>query len=263
MMRGGKPVLKRIFGKTRTPEAVQLEPSLNELIAEVQSGDMVLRNRLLEDYQPFVAKCASKLCKRYIDPTRDDEFSIALSAFNEAMDHFSPAQGSSFLTFAETVIRRRLIDFIRKEQKYRDQIPLTSFEVEDEESQRMNPVEIQASVDRYDEDQQAEDRRLEIIQYSQILKEYGITMKDLVEGCPKHSDSRNMLLRIGRLIAERSEWASHLKDKKTLPIKELLTEVQVARKTLERNRKYIIAVAVIQMDNFHHLREYLYIPEGS
>lgn len=256
-------MLKRIFGKTRLAEAVPTEPTLQEIIMNIQAGDMILRNQLLRDYQPFVAKCASKLCKRYIDPTRDDEFSIALSAFNEAMDHFAPAQGSSFLSFAETVIRRRLIDFIRKEQKYRDQIPLTSFEIEDDEGQGVNPVEIQASVERYDVDQEAEDRRLEIIQFNQTLQEYGITMSDLVEGCPKHSDSRNMLLGIGRLIAGREEWAKHLREKKTLPIKELLTEVNVARKTLERNRKYIIAVAIIQMDNFYHLREYLYVPEGT
>jgi RNA polymerase sigma factor len=255
-------LFKRFLGKHRSPnEQNQDRASLNTLIEQIQAGDVVLRNRILTNYQPFIAKSASKLCKRYIDPSRDDEFSVALSAFNEAMDHFAPSQGSSFLSFAETVIHRRLIDFIRKEQKYRDQVPMTSFEVEDDESQTINPVEIKASFDRYSLDQEAEERKLEIMQYSESLKAYGITMKDLVAGSPKHSDSRNMLLQIGKLIADKPELASLLKEKKMLPIKELLNYVDVARKTLERNRKYIIAVALIQMGSFEYLKEYLYIPQ--
>jgi RNA polymerase sigma factor len=254
-------LFKRFLG--RNPQLNEpTEPvSLNTLIERVQAGDVGLRNRVLSDYRPFIAKSASKLCKRYIDPDRDDEFSIALSAFNEAMDHYASSHGSSFLSFAETVIHRRIIDFIRKEQKYRDQIPMTSFEVEDDESQTINPIEIQESFDRYSIEKQTEDRRHEILQYSDALKEYGITMKDLVEGCPKHSDSRNMLLRIGKMIADKPELATPLRDKKMLPIKELLEHVEVARKTLERNRKYIIAVAIIQMGAFEHLKEYLHIPE--
>jgi RNA polymerase sigma factor len=255
-------LFKRFLDKHRSQnEQNEGSASLNTLIEQIQAGDVDLRNRVLSNYHPFIAKSASKLCKRYIDPSRDDEFSVAISAFNEAMDHFSPSHGSSFLSFAETVIHRRLIDFIRKEQKYRDQIPMTSFEVEDDESQMINPVEIKASFDRYSLDREAEERRLEIMQYSETLKNYGISMKDLVEGSPKHSDSRNMLLQIGKLIANKPELSSLLKEKKMLPIKELLNYVDVARKTLERNRKYIIAVAVIQMGSFHHLKEYLHIPQ--
>lgn len=255
-------LFKRFLGRSSQLNEPNEEPvSLNTLIEQAQAGDVGLRNRILSDYRPFIAKSASKLCKRYIDPERDDEFSVALSAFNEAMDHYSPSHGSSFLSFAETVIHRRIIDYIRKEQKYRDQIPMTSFEVEDDESQTINPVEIQESFDRYSVEKQAEDRRYEIVQYSEALKDYGITMKDLVEGCPKHSDSRNMLLRIGKMIAAKPELAIPLREKKMLPIKELLEHVDVARKTLERNRKYIIAVAIIQMGAFQYLKEYLHIPE--
>jgi RNA polymerase sigma factor len=44
-----------------------------------------------------------------------------------------------------------------------------------------------------------------------------------------------------------------------LPIKELLEVAEVSRKTLERNRKYIIAVAIIHNGPYPYLREYLQI----
>ncbi len=45
--------------------------------------------------------------------------------------------------------------------------------------------------------------------------------------------------------------------RKKLPIKALLDELDVSRKMLERNRKYIIAITVIFNENYTHLKEYL------
>ncbi|MNY66116.1 RNA polymerase sigma factor SigI [compost metagenome] len=49
--------------------------------------------------------------------------------------------------------------------------------------------------------------------------------------------------------------------KRMLPIKELLAQVKVSRKTLERNRKFIIAVALIYQGPYPYLRDYLHIRE--
>jgi RNA polymerase sigma factor len=57
------------------------------------------------------------VCKRYIDPKKDDEFSIGLAAFNEAMLTYSAERGSSFLSFAKLVVKRKVIDYIRYVQK--------------------------------------------------------------------------------------------------------------------------------------------------
>ena len=61
------------------------ELPLEDMIALAQQGDQHVQNYLLKTYHPFIAKCVSEVCKRYIDPKRDDEFSIGLSAFNEAI----------------------------------------------------------------------------------------------------------------------------------------------------------------------------------
>jgi len=223
----------------------------------IREGDLRLRNQFITDYQPFVAKVTSRFCKRYIDPARDDEFAIALAAFNEAVNQFSSEAGRSFLSFAETVIRRRLIDYVRKEQRFSGQVPYSSFDVEDEEENVMNPVEIHEAIRQYEMQKGMEERRSEIIELNRVLGEFDIQFSDLVDASPKHSDSRESLIAIGKLLGEDSGLMRILLGKRMLPIKELLDQVDVSRKTLERNRKYIIAVAIIHNGPYPYLRDYL------
>ncbi len=51
--------------------------------------------------------------------------------------------------------------------------------------------------------------------------------------------------------------------KRMLPIKELLDQVNVSRKTLERNRKFIIAVALIFNGPYPYLKDYLHIRDEA
>ncbi|TCS79404.1 RNA polymerase sigma-I factor [Tepidibacillus fermentans] len=235
------------------------EQNLEEIVALIQSGDHVLRNQIIKEYQPFIIKTSSKVCKRYIDPNQDDEYSIALSAFNEAIDFFQPEQNRSFLTFADTVIKRRLIDYIRRESKYLNQIPMTMFDIPDEEEHVINFVEVKQSIDVYHQQQQREERKEEIIRYTKEIAKYGITLSDLVKFSPKHQDTRENLFQIADILANDQELVGFLLETKTLPIKGLLSKVAVSRKTLERNRKYLIALAIIKIYDFHHLKAYLQV----
>jgi len=223
----------------------------------IREGDLRLRNQFITDYQPFVAKVTSRFSKRYIDPARDDEFAIALAAFNEAVNQFSPEAGRSFLSFAETVIRRRLIDYVRKEQRFSGQVPYSSFDVEDDEENVMNPVEIHEAIRQYEQQKGMEERRSEIIELNGVLGEFDISFSELVDASPKHSDSRESLIAIGKLLGEDSQLMRILLGKRMLPIKELLEQVDVSRKTLERNRKYIIAIAIIHNGPYPYLKDFL------
>ncbi|MCC2685352.1 MAG: putative polymerase sigma factor SigI [Paenibacillaceae bacterium] len=231
----------------------------DQVVMQIQAGDLRLRNQFITDYQPYVAKITSRFCKRYIDPACDDEFSIALGAFNEAINQYVPEKGRSFLGFAETVVRRRLIDYVRKQQKFNKQTPYSSFEVEDEEDNVANPVEIQQAMDHYAEQQGVEERRAEIAEFSRELAEFSLRFGDLADNSPKHHDSRQALFQIARQLSDHPGMMTILRTKRTLPIKEMLTVCGVSRKTLERNRKFIIAVALIFHGSYPYLRDYLQI----
>lgn len=249
-------LIKRFLGLRRSHDSGTVG-SPEEQVRRVQEGDNGLRNQLITDYQPYVAKVTGRFCKRYIDPARDDEYSVALDAFNEAIDSYSAESGRSFLGFAETVIRRRLIDYIRKEQRFGQQIPYSSFDIEDEEDQVVNPVEIRESLDRYEQDRIVEERRWEIALYSEELSAYGLTFSELADHAPKHADSRRALIGIARQMAADEALMAQFRSTGLLPIKALLERVNVSRKTLERNRKYIIAVALIFAGTYPYLLDYL------
>ncbi|MGE5589092.1 MAG: RNA polymerase sigma factor SigI [Bacillota bacterium] len=229
---------------------------LPQLINRAKNGDARARNLVIDKFQPFVLGIASRVSGRFVQAGRDDEVSIGLLAFNEAIDSYDPAKGVSFLGFAEVVIRRRLIDYFRKEGQRRE-VPLTGFEDEDEEGQTYNAVVGRQAQDEFAARSEAEDRRDEILRYQAKLRQFGISLQELVDVTPKHDDARTRAMQAARIVAATPEYRSHLVKKGELPLKSLESQVQVSRKTLERQRKYIIAIALALMDDFVYLREYI------
>jgi RNA polymerase sigma factor len=256
-------MFKRFLGKSHSQRSDGPTEAPDLLVVRIQKGDLRMRNQFITDYQPYIAKVTSQFCKRYIDPARDDEFSVALAAFNEAISQYDPQAGRSFLGFAETVIRRRLIDYVRKEQRNAGHVPYSSFDVEDEEDNWINPVEVHQAVQEFEKQKGTEERQSEILDLSRVLQEFGIRFTDLVEASPKHADSRESLFALARILAEDADLMRHLLDKRLLPIKELLEKVSLSRKTLERNRKYIIAVALIYQGPYPYLKSYLHTAKSG
>ncbi|GAX91471.1 RNA polymerase sigma factor SigI [Effusibacillus lacus] len=241
------------FRRKKTEE----HSDLNQLIDLIQKGDSRLRNKLLEDYIPFVAKCASQTTGRYVEPGVDDEFSVALSAFNEAIDRYDIQKGASFLGFAETVIKRRLIDFYRSQSVRNKDVPFSDFDMDDEEDHVVNYVEVQRSLDLHQQSIEIETRQDEIIRFTEWLAEFDISLDELVELSPKHADARLNAMEVARVIAGDSELRNYLMDKKALPLKLLSSRVSVSRKTVERQRKYIIAITLILIGEFEMLKGYI------
>jgi RNA polymerase sigma factor len=230
--------------------------SLEMNIFQVQQGDETLRNSIIESYQPFIKKVVSKVCNRFIDQTMD-EFSVGLVAFNEAINQYQKGQGSKFLTFADMVIRRRIIDFIRKESRQMRHIYLDQTKPSDESTMEESFIEQQAAIDHFEEQRRINERMEQIESYQLLLLQYGITFDVLSKHCPKHADARENAKVSAKRLVEHKELVSYLKKKKQLPIKDLLQFVSCSRKTIERNRKYIIALSLIYIGGFSALKSYI------
>ncbi|GAA0470940.1 RNA polymerase sigma-I factor [Alkalibacillus silvisoli] len=229
---------------------------LEEQVRAVQDGDEDARHYLLSSYQPFIATSVSKVCKRYIDTERDDEFSVGLMAFNEAIDSYSEEKGSSFLTFARLVITRKVIDYIRKESAYITTVPLDQSDDEDEQSTE-NWRLSQVSKDAFEQDQATWYRQMEIEEYNRKLKEFKLSFSELVSISPKHQDAKESAKEVARFVYENEEFREYVLAKKRLPIKKIEPYVNVSKKTIERNRKYILAVFVLLVEDFIYLKEYV------
>lgn len=89
---------------------------IEDIVFNIQNngGD---KEAFIVQYQPFIRKSISSVCRRYITE-QDDEYSIGLFAFNEAIEQYSYKKGKSFLAFANLLIKRDVIDYIRKESKH-------------------------------------------------------------------------------------------------------------------------------------------------
>ncbi|PKM80953.1 MAG: RNA polymerase sigma-I factor [Firmicutes bacterium HGW-Firmicutes-14] len=231
-----------------------------QMVLEAQSGNSLVREKLIKSYTPFILKTASKVSGRYVRMGEDDEVSVGLMAFNEAIDCFDTGKNSSFLSFAETVIKRRLIDHFRKESSvFRKNIPMSSFEQEDDDNQEgiQYYLEAKRSVEEFQEKSLADERKEEIILFTRKLMEFGITFQELVAVSPKHEDARLRAMEVAGIIAGDREMSVYLMTKKELPLKLLEKKVEISRKTLERQRKYIIAITLVLVSEFDHLKQYI------
>lgn len=236
------------------------------LLTRARQGDALAREDLIGRYSPFALKVASRVTGNYVQMGRDDEASVALMAFNEAIDSYDPERGASFLGFAEAVIRRRLIDHFRQGRARRREVPLSALlDGEDAEAvpaAGMEAVSLVAAqlaraewAHRDQEDRL--ERRDEVVRYGELLAVYGISLAELVRISPRHEDARRRAIEAARALASRPELVESLKRRGELPLKELATLVGMSRKTLERQRKYIIAVALILTEDLPQLEAYL------
>ncbi len=227
-------------------------------VARARDGDSQAREDLIRDYTPFILKTASAAARRYLTVGKDDEVSVALLAFNEAINAYSsPKPG--FLAFAATVIRRRLIDYYRREGR-RDEVPFSSVApVEDSEDWPMD-----AEVSRtYDLDGWSKvlERRDDIERWEQALSRFRLSLKDVVRSTPKHIDARQRAMGIGNVLATNRDLRDKFLAERKLPILDILAvlpdDLKVSKKTLERQRAYITAIALILAHDLGSLREFL------
>jgi len=242
--------IQGLFSKNQTKN------DLEKLVIQAKNGDNEVLNELLLSYTPFMKKTASFLCKRYISE-QDDEYSVAMYAFYEAIEHFELDKNASFLTFAHLLIRRKLIDYIRKESR-RKEISLGQMKSEKIKYQdSFEIVESSHSLEQYTKKQQQEERKHQIKVYESLLKPYGLSFQELVKVSPSHEDSRQTAILIAQIIVDTDEFYEILKTKKRLPMKDLEGLVHVSRKTIERHRKYIVAIVILLKSDLHYIKDYI------
>ena len=211
-------------------------------------------NKLLTQYENFILKCASRAARSYISKS-DDEWSIALSAFTEAIDKYSADKGS-FLNFAELVIRRRIIDFMRSRSRYAPEISvnpsLFNTDSKDEEDYSMRS-EIAKKVSIVENNS----IKLEIILINEIFSDYGFSFMDLAECSPKSQKTKKSCAKAVAYLIKAPILTNEIKIKKQLPLNIIEKNTKIPRKLLERHRKYIIAAVEIMSGDFPNLAGYM------
>jgi RNA polymerase sigma factor len=236
--------------------AKKQKSSLESKVLLIQQGDTTLQNELIHSYKPFVAKTVSSVCKRYIHES-DDEFSIGLIAFNEAIQKFTPEKGNSLISFSEVLIKRRVIDYIRMQSTKYKTISMDTITQDGQDNHEHHYIDMELSIDEFKQKKDEELRKEEILQFSEKIHQYDLSLKDLIHYSPKHADARKNAIMVAKILTENESLKNSLIKNKRLPMKQLESYVPLSRKTLERNRKYIIAISLILIGDYVYLKDYL------
>lgn len=213
--------------------------SVNEraMIAKESSEEF---ERLLVEYRPFI------LGRVYGHGfgSDDDEISVALMAFYEAVKTYRQDKGS-FLSYAAEVIKYRLIDNRRRLKK-----------------NGLHVISGGENISLYAARQQAEivedrqERRLEIIDFINELNSWGINIEQLEEASPKHKNSKALCGYVLVTMLSDEELKGQIKKTKKLPIKQIAQKLNISEKLLERHRRYLVAAFIINSGEYRYLKDY-------
>lgn len=215
---------------------------------EIAQGNREERSRLLAEYLPFLRKQIAGFAGKGLD--YEDLQSIAMLVFVNCIRQYHKDRGT-FLAFASTCIKHRLVDELRKQQIYRSRLSPDSLEKDGQIQLDTKAVSI------YNQNQEHESLKEEILQLSDSLTSYGISWADLSKNCPKQKRSRLQCSYLAHLVVGKPEWKEEFLAGKRLPRAELARVAGVSEKTIEKYRKYIVALVVILLGDYPGIEAFL------
>lgn len=209
----------------------------------------------IDSKKNFIISCVYKTTKRYVSKS-DDEWSIALIAFSDAVKSYSFNKGG-FLPYAEKVIKNRLIDYFRTEQKHKFEYSVNPNIFDCEPSEDTEELSMKISVTEKLVTHEDNSIKYEIEDITNVFKEYGFSFYDLAECSPKSKKTKESCRQAVLYILDNKILMSEIKASKKLPIKIIQNNTELPRKFLDFYRRYIIAAMEILSGEYPYLSEYV------
>ncbi|MCR5110661.1 MAG: RNA polymerase subunit sigma [Ruminococcus sp.] len=230
-----------------------MDPTAHQIISQVYAAkkDSHAADQLISDYMPFIKSETAKFLKRSPE-SGDDELSIAMFAFYEAIKNYSRLKGS-FLKFAALQIRNRLIDNYRKEKKNRGQVSLDSA---DEDNNELIDT-IMDDHNDYEENEVREATKHEIEELSRQMENFGVSMSDVADNSPRQRRTLEICGKAVRYARKNPEILEDFLRTKRIPLAKIADGAEVERKSLERHRRYLVAVLLICTNGYEIMRGHI------
>ena len=228
------------------------EPNITQQVYAAKE-DVRAADQLIRAYLPFIKAETAKCLKRPPIEGQDDELSIAMMAFHEAIGGYSRIRGS-FLKYAAMLIRSRLVDYSRREQRHSRVI---SLDAPIGEEDAVLGETLADDRDPHEETALRDSTRAEIEELTRQMQEFGISLSDVADNCPKQQRTLDACRRALEYAKGSPELLEDLLKTKRLPIGQLATGSGVERKTLERHRKYMVSLLLIYTNGYEIIRGHL------
>ncbi len=225
---------------------------ISDLVLLAQS-DRDAADRLIEKYMPFIRSETAKSLGRF-PYGDDDELSIAMFAFYEAIMSYQYGKGA-FLGLAALSIRNRLIDYRRRQARHDGTVSLDMPAGQEDDRTLGEQVADDRADLRIHQDRQ--DARQEIAHFVSQLTVFGLNLTDIAENCPKQERTMAACMRVLDYARENPALLIQLVQTKKLPLAQLAQASGVEKKTLERHRRYLVAILLAYTNGFEIIRGHL------
>lgn len=224
---------------------------IEDRLAEARDHPEML-NSLIAEYRPFISRVVRNHVGHYVTAGRDDELSIGMTAFEEAVRTYVPDKGY-FLSFAEKIIRWRLIDYYRKNARWAENVSLEQIEDVNGTAHVIGAL----SQEEFQRTQAQNQMTAEILEFREALSQWGIDFKQLAQHSPKQDKIRRLLISTAREICGDPALIQKLKKTGKVPVNEILSRGWIDKKRMERGRIYIIACVIVLSGDYEMIHEYL------
>ena len=108
-------------------------------------------------------------------------------------------------------------------------------------------------MEKYTLENEEDNRKIEVIEYASLLKNWNISFDELVRISPKKDTLRQEYKKAARVILDNDNILNELMRTKRLPIGEIEKILKIHRKKLERGRIYIIAIVLAVLNGLSYL----------
>lgn len=210
-------------------------------------------DQFIRSYMPFIKAETARFLHRPPIEGQDEELSVAMFAFYETMTVYNPDRGA-FLPLASAGIRNRLIDYFRREQKYSGQLSLD--EPVDEDGDTLLE-KTDSGVDEISDYTDLTGAQEEIKKFSADLALFGLTLTDVADSCPRQERTLDACMKVLDYAKKHPQLLEQMIHSCKLPLSQLALGSGVEKKTLERHRKYLVAILLAFTNGFEIIRGHL------
>ena len=219
---------------------VQTDQDIRQAVYAAQQ-DTEAADALIRQYLPFIRAETVRFTHEAIEHGQEDALSIAMFAFYESILRYQASRGA-FLPFAARNIRNRLIDQARAERRHRGHLSLQTPVGEDAEGELGDTL-----ADPEDAPAALEHR----------LASFGLQYSDVADNCPRQARTLAACRRVLAYARANPALLDKLEQTVRLPMQQLADATGVERKTLERHRKYLVAILLAFTNGYEIIRGHL------
>lgn len=211
--------------------------------------------RFIEAHEGFILRTASRHAGHTVTRS-DDEYSVALMAFYEAVKGYDPKSGP-FGAFASLVIGRRLADYYRSAHRFDPEVSLAPQTFDGAVEEDAADAGVQLAVVEKMTEARTVSAAEEIESANAQFAKYGFSFYDLASCSPKTDKTRRGCGMAAASLRESRVLRESLRRTHELPVRALAKESGVSARLIERHRNYIVAAALLLDGDYPILGGYL------